>query len=211
MPREVFSREEGTARGERFRYVRGDISLVKRARTFCRNDLKRCGKDRETDHIALIGRCAIKQIMLGRAGVCLELADVFLPVKRNTGRHRKSAFGIFDRLRQCAVEAKASMRFQDYFPGIDSTWDGHGMNRVADLAHSFVAQRLVGRLCAGATRTVVSPHRFAGLRDQAVTIAADPGHVRLDHTQHRDRGHRCIRRRAACTQRINCSKRRERV
>src|SRR4029079_9314006 len=104
--------------------------------------------------------------------MCFELADMFPPVKRDTRRHRKSAFGIFDRLRPCAVEAEAAVRFQDCFPGIDSTWDGHGMNRVADLGHSFVAQRLDGCLCAGTSGTVVSPHRLPRVRDQAVTIAA---------------------------------------
>ena len=95
-------------------------------------------------HIAFVGRGTVKQIMLGRAGIGLELADMLLPVKRDTRRHRKSAFGIFDRLRQRAVEAKAAVRFQDCFPGIDST-RARSRHELSCRSRAFLCRATPGR------------------------------------------------------------------
>src|SRR5450631_647398 len=134
--------------------------------------------------------------MLGRAWIGLELADVPLPVPRHTRGDWETALGVFDRGCKRAVEPEAAMRLEDRFPGIERARHGDGVDRVADLAHALGAQSVVRRLGAGAAGAVIAPDRLAQLRDQAIAIAADTGHVRLDHAQRRYRRHRGIRRAA---------------
>ena len=55
----------------------------------------------------------------------------------------------------------------------------------------------------GAAGAVVAPHRLVRLRDQAEAVAADAGHGRLDHAQHRDRGDSRIGRGAAGFERLD--------
>ena len=64
---------------------------------------------------------------------------------------------------------------------------------------------------AGAAGAVVAPDRLAGLGDHAEAVAADAGHVRLDHAEHRDRGHRRVGRIAARAQRLDRGERRQRM
>src|SRR5450631_1603946 len=117
--------------------------------------------------------------MLGRARIGFELADISLPIPRYARRHREAALGVFDRGCKRAVEPEAAMRLEDRLPGIERARHGDGVDRVADLAHAFGAQRLIRSLGAGAAGAVIAPHRLARLRHQAIAIAADAGHVRL--------------------------------
>jgi hypothetical protein len=63
------------------------------------------------------------------------------------------------------------------------------MDRVGgDHAHALRQERVERRARAGAAGAVVAPHRPARRVDHGEAIAADAGHVRLDHAQHRHRG-----------------------
>ena len=203
MAREIVRGEERAARGKRRRHVVGDLALVEGARALGGNGLERRGQRRKADHVAFLRRRAVEQIMLGRARIGLQLADIAAPVPGDARGHREAALGIFDRGRQRAVEAEAAMRLEDRLPGIERARHGDGVDRSADLAQALRAQRLVRGLGAGAAGAVIAPHRLARLRHQAITIAADAGHMRLDHAQRRHRRHRGIGRVAAGAQRVD--------
>src|SRR5664279_5195308 len=149
--------------------------------------------------------------MFSGASVGLEFADVPLPIPSHAWRYRETALGIFDRGSKRAVEPEAPMRFEDSLPGIERARHGDGVDRVADLAPALGGQRLKRGLGAGAAGAVIAPDRLARLRDQAVAIAADAGHVRLAHAQRRYRRYRGIRRAAAGAQRVDSGQGRERM
>ncbi len=211
MTREILRVEKRAACGHRGRHVIGNLALVEGARALGGDALERRGQRRKTDHVAFIRRRAVEQIMPGRAGIGLELADIAAPVPRHPRGHRKAAFGVADGRRQCAVEPEAAMRFQNRFPGIERARHGDGVDRIADLAHVLIAQCLERSLGAGAAGAVIAPHRFARLRHQAVAIAANAGHMRLDHAQGRHCRHRRVGRAAAGAQRLDGGQGRQRV
>ena len=97
MAREILRGEERAARRYGRRHVGGDLALVEGARALGGDGLERRGQRGKPDHVAFLGRRAVEQIMLGRARIGFELADIPLPIPRHARRHRKATLGVFDR------------------------------------------------------------------------------------------------------------------
>jgi len=104
------------------------------------------------------------------------------------------------------------MRVEDRRPGVDRTRHDHGVDRVAgDGGDASRHERLERRARAGAAGAVVTPDRLPRHVQHAEAIAADAGHLRLDHAQHRDRGDRRVGGVAAGAQRLDGGKARQRM
>ena len=146
MAREILRGQERAARRHGLRHVVGDLALVEGARALGGDGLQRLRQRRKADHVAFLGRAAVEQIMLGSAGIGLELADMSLPIPSYARGHGKPALGIFDRGRKRAVETEAAVRLQNRLPGVDRAWHGDGVDRIADLGHSLGTERLIRTL-----------------------------------------------------------------
>ncbi len=83
MAREILRRQERAARGQRRRHVVGDLAFVEGARALGGDGFQRRGERRKADHIAFFRRRAVEQIMLRRARIGGELADIALPIPRH--------------------------------------------------------------------------------------------------------------------------------
>jgi len=146
------------------------------------------------------------------AGIGAQLADLESPVPGDARGDGKSVLGVVDRGRERAIEGKASMRVEDRRPGVDRARHGHGVDRVArDGGDAPRHERLERGARAGAAGAVVAPDRLPRHVQHAEAIAADAGHLRLDHAQHRDRGHRRVGCVTARAQRLDGGKARQRV
>ncbi len=209
---EILRRQERAARGNRRRHVVGDLAFVEGARALGGDGLQRLRQGRQAHDVAFLRRVAVEQIMLGGAGIGLELGDMPAPVPGDALRHRKAALGIFDRRLQSAREIEAAVRLEDRLPGIERARHGDGVHRGhADRFHALGAQRLIGGRGARAAGAVIAPDRFARLRHQRIAVAADAGAFRLDHAERGAGGDRGIRRRAAGAQRVDGGERRQRM
>ncbi len=211
MAGEVFGRQKRAARADRRRHLFADGAFVEAFRSLGADGLQRRGQRRKADDVAFLWRLAVEEIMPGGAAIAGELADLALPVPGDARRHRETVPGVENRLLQHAVEAEAAVVLEDVLPRCNRARHRNGMDRVADLAHTPAAQRLGGCGGTGPAAAVVAPDRLARLRDEREAIAADARHVRLDHAQHRDRGHGGIRRGAASAQDVDRRKSRQRM
>src|SRR5262245_17072117 len=104
VSREIFKREERTARAERLRHVVADLTFIEGRRTMRHYSRQRIGERGKADHVTFTRRAAAEQIMSGGPGIRLELADVPLPIPGYTGGDGKSVLGISDRGRKRAIE-----------------------------------------------------------------------------------------------------------
>src|SRR5262245_29714956 len=75
VAREIFQREERTARTECLRHVLGDLAFIEGPRSMRRYSLQRICEHGKADHITFTRRDAAEQIMSGGPGIHLELAD----------------------------------------------------------------------------------------------------------------------------------------
>ena len=188
---------------------RGDVgrdrALVKRLRATGRDRLQGRGKRGQCHDAADRRRRAVRQIILRRARMRLELGGIIGPIGTDARRDDVTILGVTDGRLQRAVEAEAPMRFQNRVPGFDRARHRDGVRRGRhDLAADAGGQHFLRRHRRGrAAGAVVAPHRLVGLRHQAEAIAADAGHRGLDHAQHRHRSNCRIRRGAAGFERFD--------
>ena len=157
VARKILRREERAARRNRLRHVVGDFAFVESARALGGDGLQRCRQRRKADDVAFLRRGAVEQIMLCGAGIGLELADMAAPVPGDARGNRKSAFGIFDRRLQRAIEPEAAVALEDRVPGIDRARHRDGMDRRADFGHALGAQALRTKLWRRRGRSRYSP------------------------------------------------------
>ena len=127
-------------------------------------------------------------------------------------RDRHAFLGVADGGRERAVEPEAAVRLEDRAPRLDRTRHRNRVDQVGgDPRHALRDQRLGARRRAGAARAVVAPDRLAGLGDEAEAVAADAGHLRLEHAERRGRRDRRIGGGAAGAQGIERRDARERM
>ena len=194
MAREIVRGEQPALLLNGRRDIGRDRALVERLRAAGRDRLQGRGERRQPHDAADRRRCAVRQVILRRARMRLELAGVLGPVGADARRDRVAVLGIADRREQRAVEAEAAVGFEDRFPRLDRARHRDGMRRGRDdLVLHAGGQHLLGRRGGGrAAGAVIAPHRLVGLRHETEAIAADAGHRRLDHAQHRDRRDRGV-------------------
>src|ERR1700680_5150986 len=94
-----------------------------------------------------------------------------------------------DRGRERAIEPKAAVNRQDRSPRLDRSRDRDRMDRI-DIDARGASQHFEAHASAGPARSVVAPKRRPRLGYEAEAVAADAGHLRLDDSEHRNRGDR---------------------
>jgi len=212
MTSKVLGGEEGPAGGNGRDDVVGDRPFVERARALRCDRAERSRQRREFDDVAFRRRQAVEQEMARGAGIGAQLADLSSPVPGDARGDGKSALGVVDRRSERAIEGKASMRVEDRRPGVDRARHGHGVDRVArDGGDATRHERLERGSRAGASGAVVTPDRLTRRLQHAEAIAADAGHLRLDHAQDRDRGDCRVGGVAAGAQRLDGGEARQRM
>ena len=213
MLRKVVRSEQPALLLNRGRNVVRNGPLVECLGAAAHDRLQRRGQRGQTHDAADRRRRAVWQVVFRGARMWLELGGVVDPVGANARRDDVAVLGVADRRLQCAAEAEAAMFLQDRFPGINCARHRDGMRRGGgNLPAHACGQHLLGRGCSrGAAGAIVAPHRLIGLRYQAETVAADAGHRRLDHAQHRDRRDCGIGCGATGFQRFDCREASERV
>jgi hypothetical protein len=187
-------------------------ALIERLRSAGCDPLQRRGQCRQPHHVTLGGCAAVRQIMTRRARIGAQPVGRHCPVVGNARRDRITLGGVADRGLQNLVEAETALRRQDRSPGLDRSRHRDGVNRIhADRPDALRGEFLGGRRAAGTAGAVIAPDRHIGLRREAKAIAADAGHVRLDHAKCSHRRDRGVRRIAAGPQHVDGRETRERM
>src|SRR5580704_9169781 len=185
MVGKILSREPGAAGAERRYHVGGGL-LVERARPALSDRLHGFGKRRKPHDVAWAGRFAVDQEMARCAGIGSECAGRKPPVMSDARGDRKAVLGMMDRRGECAIEPETAMAFEDCGPRLEGAGHRDRMHgRKTDGALALLPQRLGARRRGSPAGAVIAPDRRAGLCNEAETIAADPGHVRLDDAEKR--------------------------
>ncbi len=175
--------------------VLGDAALVE-ALGALGGDLLQRRAQRRAGHALAGGRgAAVDEVVPCGAGILGEGSDIARPVEGDARRHRPAFLGVADGVLQHAAEVEPAVGLEDRLPGLDGAGHGDGMDGIG--RHGGEAggpQLLGGHGLGGAARAVIAPDRLAGLGDEGEAVAADAGHVRLDHGHDADRGDGGIRR-----------------
>ena len=135
------------------------------------------------------------------------------PVERGAWRHYVALFRGLDCRLQQRIESQLAVIAQDRRPGIDRAGNGDGVGRGQRDRMHFALQVPggFGRLGCPARAVVGDDLALATCLQKREAIAADPGGLRLDHSEQCTARHRGVRSRAAGTHDFDRRHRRHRV
>ena len=198
---EILARQPGSTRRKR-RHDIGRSILVKRLGSSRGDRFQGFGQRRKPQDIAGCRCAAVGQIMPRCSGIGAQCRLNKCPIIGDARRHRKPLLGIADRRGEGMIEPEPAVGLQHRLPRFDRARNRDAMGRVeADAADALLPQHIGARGRGGAAGAVIAPDRHARFGDEAKTIAADAGHMRLDDGKNSSRRHGRICRRATRLQR----------
>ena len=133
------------------------------------------------------------------------------PVPGDARRDHEAVLGAADRRLQQFRQVARAVTLEQPGPGVDRTRHGDAVRGAVELAHPQLAQPLDRRSGRGPPGAVERDHAARRRREQDEAVAPDPGHRRLDHALHGDRGDGRVHRVAAGAQDVERGQRRQRM
>ena len=212
MRGEVLDRVETAIGNERRRHVFRRLAPVERRRSVGGDSRQGSGKRRLAVDFSRAVGAAVAQVDGRRFRRLRQQPLAARPVVCDTGVHDRSVGRQPDGRGQKIAERLASVVAHKPVPRLHRARNvdrmrpdrRHLPDAVRDIPADFRRRR-------AATGAVIGNHPAAGRRVEHETIAADPGHLRLDDGEHRRGRNRRIHRVAAGFQRVDGGQRGERV
>ncbi|GCC45154.1 hypothetical protein chiPu_0029530, partial [Chiloscyllium punctatum] len=186
----------------------GGLARVERVAAVLRDPAQGPAERRLRTDVANLRHLAAGKELGRRVAVDLDPRPEAAPILGNARRDAEALLGSRDRRPEDLLQRLAAVIGDQPAPCIDRAGHGHSLGRgrrnVAGAASGIFSGVGAGRCAAG----TVERDRRAGLRRiECEAVAADPGHLRLDHALHRDRRHRGIDGIAAGLQHLDRGKR----
>src|SRR5690606_8636147 len=130
LGREILERVEAAQLPQLSDDVLGHLALIETVAALLSDDFQRAGKRWKANYLADTRRPPIRQEMLPRSGVTLQLLGDVGPVEGHARRDWESAFGILDGRSKNAGQRLGAMIGKERRPPVDGAGHRHRVRRL---------------------------------------------------------------------------------